>query len=163
MFADGHRLNAEGFYYWTTRHCTDTMTVLPRQDRSNSHSSLVYSTSSTYCTRFSTVSCCTNFLTIWSHFNLHNLKSTNKVRLEQLIDFPYLHIKQHTHTHIYIYIYIYGDRGSTVVKVLCSKSEDRWFDPSWCHWNFIDIKSFRSHYGHGVDSSSNRNEYQEQG
>jgi len=28
---------------------------------------------------------------------------------------------------------------------------------------FIDIKSFRSHYGPGVDSASNRNEYQEQG
>ena len=26
---------------------------------------------------------------------------------------------------------------------------------------FIDIKSFRSHYGPGVDSPSNRNEYQE--
>jgi len=26
---------------------------------------------------------------------------------------------------------------------------------------FIDIKSFRSHYGPGVDSDSNRNEYQE--
>ena len=26
---------------------------------------------------------------------------------------------------------------------------------------FIDMKSFRSHYGPGVDSSSNRNEYQE--
>jgi len=25
---------------------------------------------------------------------------------------------------------------------------------------FIDINSFRSHYGHGVDSASNRNEYQ---
>jgi len=25
----------------------------------------------------------------------------------------------------------------------------------------MDIKSFRSHYGHGVDSDSNRNEYQE--
>ena len=37
--------------------------------------------------------------------------------------------------YIYIYIYIYvcvcvcvGDRGSKVVKVLCSKSEGRWFD-----------------------------------
>ena len=29
-------------------------------------------------------------------------------------------------------------------------------------WEFlIDIKSFRSHYGPGVDSASNRNEYQE--
>ena len=54
------------------------------------------------------------------------------------------------------------NRGSTVVKVLCYKSEGRWFDPSWCHWNFsFDIKSFRSHYDPGVDSTSNRNEYQE--
>ena len=28
------------------------------------------------------------------------------------------------------------DRGSSVVKVLCHKSEGRWFDSSWCHWNF---------------------------
>ena len=28
------------------------------------------------------------------------------------------------------------DRGGTVVKVLCYKSEGRWFDPSWCNWNF---------------------------
>ena len=31
---------------------------------------------------------------------------------------------------------ILGDRGSTVVEVLCYKSEGRWFNPSWCHWNF---------------------------
>jgi hypothetical protein len=55
-----------------------------------------------------------------------------------------------------------GDRGSTMVTVLCYKSEVRWFDPSWCHWKFfIDIKSFRSHYGPGVDSTSYGNEYQE--
>jgi len=29
-----------------------------------------------------------------------------------------------------------GDRGSTVVKVLCYKSEGSWFDSSWCHWIF---------------------------
>jgi len=22
--------------------------------------------------------------------------------------------------------------------VLCYKSDGRWFDPSWCHWNFSD-------------------------
>jgi len=33
-------------------------------------------------------------------------------------------------------ILIRGDRGSTVVKVLCYKSVGRWFDPSWCHWIF---------------------------
>jgi hypothetical protein len=26
--------------------------------------------------------------------------------------------------------------GDTVVKVLCYKSEGRWFDSGWCHWNF---------------------------
>ena len=31
----------------------------------------------------------------------------------------------------------HGDRGGTVVKVLCYKSEGRWFDPSWCQWNFL--------------------------
>ena len=29
-----------------------------------------------------------------------------------------------------------GDRGSTVVKVLCYKSEGCWFDPSWCQCMF---------------------------
>jgi len=58
------------------------------------------------------------------------------------------------------YFIYYGDRGSTVVKVLCYKSEGRWFDSRWCHWNFSLI-SFRSHYGPEVDSASNRNEYQE--
>ena len=28
------------------------------------------------------------------------------------------------------------DRGCTLVKVLCYKSEGRWFYPRWCHWNF---------------------------
>jgi len=54
-----------------------------------------------------------------------------------------------------------GTRSSTVVKVLCYKSEGRWFDPSWCHWNFSLTQSFRSHYEPGVYSASNTNEYQE--
>ena len=29
-----------------------------------------------------------------------------------------------------------GDRGSTVVKVLCYKSEGCWLDPSWYQWIF---------------------------
>jgi len=32
--------------------------------------------------------------------------------------------------------FIYGDRGGSVVKVLCYKSEGRWFDSRWCHWKF---------------------------
>ena len=35
-----------------------------------------------------------------------------------------------------LYYSLWGDRGSTVVKVLCYKSEGRWFDPSWCQWIF---------------------------
>ena len=55
-----------------------------------------------------------------------------------------------------------GDRGGTAVKVLCYKSEGRWFDSQLVPSEFfIDIKSFRSHYGPGVDSANNRNEYQE--
>ena len=33
-------------------------------------------------------------------------------------------------------------------------------DSRWCHWKF-SLTSFRSHDGPGVDSASNRNEYQE--
>jgi len=44
-----------------------------------------------------------------------------------------------------------GDRGGTVVKVLCYKSEGRGFDSRLCHWNFSLTQS----------SVSNRNEYQE--
>jgi len=44
------------------------------------------------------------------------------------------------HVCVCVYIYMYGcswgDRGSTVVKVLCYKSESRWFDPSRCQWIF---------------------------
>jgi len=36
----------------------------------------------------------------------------------------------------YSVLYIFGDRGGTAVKVLCYKSEGRWFDPSWCQWIF---------------------------
>ena len=40
------------------------------------------------------------------------------------------------------------------------KPEGRGFDSRWCHWNF-SLSSFRPHYVPGVDSTSNRNEYQE--
>jgi len=33
--------------------------------------------------------------------------------------------------------------------------------PAGAIGNFMDINSFRSHYGLGVDSASNRNEYQD--
>ena len=39
------------------------------------------------------------------------------------------------------------------------KPEGRWFDFWWCHRNFSLTRSFRPHYGPGVDSACNRNEY----
>ena len=47
-----------------------------------------------------------------------------------------------------------------MVKVLRYRSVGHWFDSRWCHWNF-SLTSSRSYYGPGVDSASNRNEYQE--
>ena len=53
-----------------------------------------------------------------------------------------------------------GARGGVVVKALHYKLAGREFDTCWCYWNFSVTYSFRSHYGSGVDSASNRNEYQ---
>jgi len=63
---------------------------------------------------------------------------------------------------ILISTYINGDRGGTVVKVLRYKPEGSLVQSQLVSLEFfIDIKSFRSHYGPGVDSASNRNENQE--
>ena len=53
-----------------------------------------------------------------------------------------------------------GARGGVVVKALRYKPAGRGFDSRWCHWNFSVTQSFRSHYGPGVNTASNRNEYQ---
>jgi len=47
-----------------------------------------------------------------------------------------------------------------VVKTLRYKPAGRGFDSRWYHWNFSVTQYFRSHCGSGVDSASNRNEYQ---
>ena len=52
---------------------------------------------------------------------------------------------------VYIYIYIFQ------MYPFCFAGSI----PAGVSGFFIDIKSFRSHYGSGVDSASNRNEYQE--
>ena len=59
----------------------------------------------------------------------------------------------------YLLYMLYSDRGSTVVKALCYKSEGRWFDPSWCQWIFRWHKMLPiALWPWGL---SNRNEYQE--
>ena len=54
-----------------------------------------------------------------------------------------------------------GYAVAQLVEALRYKSEGRGFDSRWCHWNFSLTQSFWPHYGPGVDSASNRNEYQE--
>ena len=47
-----------------------------------------------------------------------------------------------------------------MVKALRYKLAGHGFDSRWCHWNFSLTESFRLHCGPGVDSASNKNEYQ---
>jgi hypothetical protein len=49
--------------------------------------------------------------------------------------------------------------GGAVVQALRYKPEGLGIDSRWRHWNF-SLTSFRPHCGPGVDSASNRNEYQ---
>jgi hypothetical protein len=48
-----------------------------------------------------------------------------------------------------------------LVEALRYKPEGCGFDFRSCHWIFSLTLSFRPHYDPGVDSASNRNEYQE--
>jgi hypothetical protein len=48
-----------------------------------------------------------------------------------------------------------------LVEVLRYKPEGRRFDSRFCHWNFSLTQSFQMDYGPGVDSASNKNEYQQ--
>ena len=48
-----------------------------------------------------------------------------------------------------------------LIEALRYKPEGRGFDAGWCQWNFSLTYSFRPQYGPGLDSASNRNEYQE--
>ena len=54
-----------------------------------------------------------------------------------------------------------GHMVAQLVEELRYKPEDHGFDSQWYYWNFSLTQSFQPHYGPGVDSSSNRNEYQE--
>jgi hypothetical protein len=57
------------------------------------------------------------------------------------------------------YPFYNGARDGVVDEALRYKPEGRGFESRLCHWIFY-WQSFRSHYGPGVDSASNRNEYQ---
>ena len=54
-----------------------------------------------------------------------------------------------------------GHAVAQLFAALRYKSEGCGFDSRWCHWNFSLTQSFQSNNGPGVDSASNRNEYQQ--
>jgi len=54
-----------------------------------------------------------------------------------LITSTYISIKIYfTRSISMLHTILSGGRVSTVVKVLCYKSDGRWLDPSWCQWIF---------------------------
>ena len=63
-----------------------------------------------------------------------------------------------------IFLVLISVRGTAVAQWLRCCATNRKVAssiPAGVSGFFIDIKSFRSHYGPGVDSTSNRNEYHE--
>jgi hypothetical protein len=75
--------------------------------------------------------------------------------------FPFS-VCEYKDSHVYNYVYNWGTLlVAQLVKALRYKSEGRGFNSRWCHWIFSLTHSFRPQYGSGVDSASNRNEYQE--
>jgi hypothetical protein len=58
-------------------------------------------------------------------------------------------------------MYLDGPRSGAVVEALRYKPEGGRMVSRWCHRNFSLTYSFRPHYGPGVNSASNRNEYQD--
>jgi hypothetical protein len=66
----------------------------------------------------------------------------------------------HEDLYTFMIIYCLEHAVAQLVEVLCFMLEGRRFDSRWCHWNFSLIYSFWLHYSPGVDSASNRNEYQ---
>jgi len=56
---------------------------------------------------------------------------------------------------------VWGHAVAQLVEALRYKLVGLGFDSRWCHWNFSLTLPFRPHCGPGVDSASNRNEYQE--
>ena len=59
-----------------------------------------------------------------NHCLLYNSDSFNMTSVQSV---KFYMLNQVAYTLITV---VYGDRGSTVIKVLCHKSEGRWFDPS---------------------------------
>ena len=74
----------------------------------------------------------------------------------------YIYIYTHTHTHTHNTVSVLtGTAVAQWLRCSATKRKAAGSIPAGVSGFFVDIKSFRSHYGPGVDSASNRNEYQE--
>ena len=60
-----------------------------------------------------------------------------------------------------IYHYSWGTAVAQWLRCCATNRKVAGSIPAGVSGFFVDIKSFRSHYGPGVDSASNRSEYQE--
>ena len=92
------------------------------------------------------------------HIFSENLGDTQNSR-RQKSDMKTFMLKVHNY---YAPLYRYwGQAVAQVFEALCYNPEGRGFVSRWCHRNFSLSYSFRLQYGSGIDSASNRNEYQE--
>ena len=76
----------------------------------------------------------------------------NILRLQKMYFFSFIS---------FIYLSIWGTALAQWLRCCATNPKVAGSIPACVIGFFIDIKSFRSHYGPGVDSASNRNEYQE--
>ena len=73
------------------------------------------------------------WLILWRPIGQFHARRPTAHSVRQHIDFDKAFFTSYNSNGI---TYRLGDRGGTVVKVLYYKSEGRWFDSRWCHWNF---------------------------
>ena len=104
---------------------------------------------------------------IFNSRSFFDIRSSLIRRTVQCLDFS----SQCSHPDIYInskcndywrtYVTSEGTAAAECLRCCASNRKVAGSIPADVSGFFIDIKSFRSHYGPGVDSASNRNEYQE--
>ena len=82
-------------------------------------------------------------------------------------DMPQIQSVLEIYLYVYVYFFcvnnelIYQRHTAQWLRCCATNRKVAGSIPAGVSGFFVDIKSFRSHYGPGVDSTSNRNEYQE--
>jgi len=96
---------------------------------------LIHNTTLSYKLKTTRYSSVTHNQTLFKNYYKFQSNSTSIRPLCYYLDTSWTQTPASTSStrHFYVVLYKLGDCGSTVVKVLCYKSEGRWFDPSWCH------------------------------